>query len=112
MVKDLVKSELESAGRSPHGERGLKLSVIISVGVLLVSLPTRGAWIEMHYQPMSFSWFSSLPTRGAWIEIYCCFVLCRQESGRSPHGERGLKYRRSHLTGHTIKVAPHTGSVD
>ena len=37
--------------------------------ILVVSHPTRGAWIEMIlYQRLS-SLYSSHPTRGAWIEI-------------------------------------------
>ena len=35
--------------------------------------------------------------------IYC---------GRSPHGERGLKFLPDHRLGHDQEVAPHTGSVD
>ena len=76
----------------------------------------------------------SLPVRGAWIEIrkYCNTRPLRL--GRSPCGERGLKYRiglnivRSHPSlpvrgawieilrvGHNlpvIDVAPRAGSVD
>ena len=33
--------------RSPHGERGLKSLPPLLAALLLVSLPTRGAWIEM-----------------------------------------------------------------
>ena len=33
------------------------------------SLPTRGAWIEMHRYQQSQYIAASLPTRGAWIEI-------------------------------------------
>jgi len=34
----------------------------------------------------------SLPARGAWIEIGFTPTLHRYRLGRSPHGERGLKY--------------------
>ncbi len=34
-----------------------------------------------------------LPARGAWIEIIAPVVRCFRVIGRSPHGERGLKYR-------------------
>ncbi len=60
-----------------------------------VSLPTRGAWIEMtHAGRFCTDGRWSLPTRGAWIEIYnrppvILFFCCR-----SPHGERGLKSQR------------------
>ena len=33
-------------------------------------------------------------------------------SGRSPHGERGLKWGVDHLCKHVFRVAPRTGSVD
>ncbi len=53
------------------------------------SLPTRGAWIEIHGRDKIHVYLESLPTRGAWIEI------------RSHGGE-----------GNVLTVAPHTGSVD
>ena len=34
-------------GRSPHGERGLKFEEALLGVVAPVSLPTRGAWIEI-----------------------------------------------------------------
>ena len=33
----------------------------------------------------------SLPSRGAWIEIHIMDDLMDTLQGRSPHGERGLK---------------------
>ena len=77
-------------GRSPHGERGLKFSIKYSMRVLPLSLPTRGAWIEI----LLFSFVldeiaGSLPTRGAWIEILT-----------------------QDTTDLSLNVAPHTGSVD
>ena len=76
--------------RSPHGERGLKFGEE-QVGVLrCLSLPSRGAWIEIGGVPERW-WRSagSLPSRGAWIEIPSRPAL-------SP----------------TSGVAPLTGSVD
>ena len=35
----------------------------------MVSLPVRGAWIEMLEVPTPFGSDASLPVRGAWIEI-------------------------------------------
>ena len=57
------------SGRSPHGERGLKWFATPYILFPVLSLPTRGAWIEI-FPERSYvfpSW--SLPTRGAWIEI-------------------------------------------
>ena len=63
-------SMLDSPGRSPQGERGLK--------PLLRRLRARAR--------------SSLPARGAWVETRPWIKLCRDTSCRSPQGERGLKH--------------------
>ena len=34
-----------------------------------VSLPVRGAWIEMAAVNLARRWLPSLPVRGAWIEM-------------------------------------------
>ena len=34
-----------------------------------MSLPARGAWIEIYIMPAHLIIISSLPARGAWIEI-------------------------------------------
>ena len=54
-----------------------------------MSLPARGAWIEIYIMPAHLIIISSLPARGAWIEILddcLCFLY--------------------------LPVAPRTGSVD
>ena len=61
--------------RSPRGERGLKFSVFLIVGPLALSLPSRGAWIEMSSH----------------------IVQDTPSTGRSPRGERGLKWRTTFL---------------
>ena len=55
-----------------------------------LSLPVRGAWIEM--TPTSSKWKRkrSLPVRGAWIEMPYVYISGSARS-RSPCGERGLK---------------------
>ena len=61
---------LHAARRSPHGERGLKFLEDNGIDIGLMSLPTRGAWIEMLLWGAAFEAHRpSLPTRGAWIEI-------------------------------------------
>ena len=35
-------------GRAPHGARGLKLLILPLLGILRMSRPARGAWIEMN----------------------------------------------------------------
>ena len=62
-------------------------SLLYALAVL--SLPMRGAWIEITIMYIITIILSSLPMRGAWIEIY---TYCSN------------KFRRI--------VAPHAGSVD
>ena len=38
--------------------------------VYLLSLPVRGAWIEMQACACAYGGFQSLPVRGAWIEMW------------------------------------------
>ena len=77
-------------GRSPHGERGLKsVTAPVWVGETL-SLPSRGAWIEITLYPLPVPRLHS----------------------RSPHGERGLKSAARRLHSIDVIVAPLTGSVD
>ena len=55
--------------RSPCGERGLK-SIVIPLSVFaLLSLPMRGAWIEIYCHACLRHAVQSLPMRGAWIEM-------------------------------------------
>ena len=66
----LSRRATSATGRSPHGERGLKLTVGGTAKALAGG---------------------SLPARGAWIEIKSMHDPRVQQSSRSPHGERGLK---------------------
>ena len=63
--------------------------VIADVVLPRRSLPTRGAWIEIRPHRQGRAYASSLPTRGAWIEIIPAATGWRLDN-----------------------VAPHTGSVD
>ena len=58
--------------RSPCGERGLKFSYLTRNPTALMSLPVRGAWIEMSPARGSPGAVQSLPVRGAWIEMRRC----------------------------------------
>ena len=77
----------------------------------LLSLPSRGAWIEIEYNTGKSLWAASLPSRGAWIEITLAEAIAYIEAvaplagsvdrnsgqakselvpeSRSPRGERG-----------------------
>ena len=101
-----------NARRSPHGERGLKSISPISGRPPRPSLPPRGAWIEIEPRRSRLSNMQSLPPRGAWIEIFALTVNSGMMNGRSPHGERGLKYRGAAVLLDGAHVAPPTGSVD
>ena len=76
------------------------------------SLPVRGAWIEIcpHWYQATCS--RSLPVRGAWIEIIFFRFFCKSGAGRSPCGERGLKFCRGCQLACPGFVAPRAGSVD
>ena len=78
--------------RSPCGERGLKCGGNTHANRFYVSLPVRGAWVEMPALRCRSAPCPSLPVRGAWVEIYCSdgVSVCRRS--RSPCGERGLKF--------------------
>ena len=72
-----------------------------------LSLPVRGAWVEMPAQPSAPAQCrSSLPVRGAWVEIAaaarCSAFSC---------GERGLKYQKHGFEYCVLLVAPRAGSV-
>ena len=74
---------MKNKGRSPHGERGLK----------------SGAGGLRGCHPVS------LPSRGAWIEIRQNGITAAIAQGRSPHGERGLKYdTKRHFGGGALSL--------
>ena len=56
------------------------------------SLPVRGAWIEIFQPSRKWREKMSLPVRGAWIEIFLPCQKRQKDFGRSPCGERGLKF--------------------
>ena len=100
-----------SARRSPHGERGLKYVAVVDQLECHVSLPTRGAWIEIQTAEKRHQRSKSLPTRGAWIEMEKMKQRNMQWRSLPTRGawiEITILFRA--LT--TSEVAPHTGSVD
>ena len=63
----------------------MRLPVIFSV--VLLSLPPRGAWIEIAYGMSKETAYSeSLPPRGAWIEITTRLVVVGEENVAPPTG--------------------------
>ena len=84
---DLVRH----TSRSPHGERGLKYNAYQEAGRAVVSLPSRGAWIEItlpKVRPRTAPCRSPHGERGLKSLLTVGHV---GHLGRSPHGERGLK---------------------
>ena len=75
--------------RSPCGERGLKLVLMMLVSVMLGRSPCG--------------------ERGLKSQMMTYLAI---RNGRSPCGERGLKSDKSVSTGGKLIVAPHAGSVD
>ena len=69
----------------------MKFNPISLVEEKEVSLPSRGAWIEIGRLLGDLGKDWSLPSRGAWIEIYKTDTLFQSQPRRSPRGERGLK---------------------
>ena len=82
-----------SAGRSPHGERGLKLQRAAGFRESESRSPHGERGLKYHNVVKVPRGFMSLPAWGAWIEIQFQTLTRRSVAGRSPHGERGLKSR-------------------
>ena len=57
-----------------------------------MSLSSRRAWIEIYDLQVVKSRIESLSSRRAWIEIETVGQQFGTAYGRSPHGERGLKF--------------------
>ena len=77
--------------RSPHGERGLKLSFVSCGNSYWLSLSSRRAWIEIFECEVKYYWWivALLTESVDWnllVALSPMYIL-----GRSPHGERGLK---------------------
>ncbi len=109
----VFKSIRKNSGRSPRGERGLKLYDEASINGFDRSLPSRGAWIEIALAVRAATPIkTSLPSRGAWIEIQSVNNSTLTGYGRSPRGERGLKSFFVVILSVCIIVAPLAGSVD
>ena len=94
----LRRIECNPPGRSPYGERGLKFRPDRGrSGRIRPSLSLRRAWIEITTNTSKRSKNASLSLRRAWIEIFLTPAE-RDHPGRSPYGERGLKFRQGRRT--------------
>ena len=52
----------------------------------------------------------SLPSRGAWIEIYLPPSRLNLRNGRSPRGERGLKFQGQKVVHFRVRSLPSRGA--
>ena len=104
-----IYHSITAAGRSPHGERGLKLPSRYIIVSRRRSLSSRRAWIEICVCSIAAkNKIMSLSSRRAWIEITSAYLFCKNNKSRSPHGERGLKFCVSRCYPHdTIGRSPH-----
>ena len=92
-----------TTSRSPHGERGLKYFLKLLYNKIFMSLSSRRAWIEIKpLKTFIFKISLSLSSRRAWIEIKFIFCPCGLWAGRSPHGERGLKFYLDYIILHQM----------
>ncbi len=79
-------------GRSPHGERGLKLNALVNRIGRVMSLSSRRAWIEMFCKfGLSIIIVRRSPHGERGLKSVSDKNINRKRRGRSPHGERGLK---------------------
>ena len=70
----------------------------------IVSLPVRGAWIEIVVGGVCANADASLPVRGAWIEMEIPVILAMSAMS--------LPVRGAWIEIITASVAPRAGSVD
>ena len=77
----------------------------------VLSLPMRGAWIEIMYYADTDKNGQSLPMRGAWIEIRLLPYLCFPASSLPMRGA-WIEIPIPRAEVQDFSVAPHAGSVD
>ena len=77
----------------------------------LLSLPVRGAWIEISNPSMIISLYWSLPVRGAWIEIISAAIIAILNESLPVRGA-WIEISLSLSSNDVTLVAPRKGSVD
>ena len=78
-----------------------------------LSLPSRGAWIEISRAMCKITLHKSLPSRGAWIEMFLVLLLAWLLSYMSlPSRGAWIEIATHPLGRRSCRVAPLTGSVD
>ena len=77
-----------------------------------MSLPSRGAWIEIRRLPSLHQDLVVAPLTGSVDRNPARLLSARSLRSRSPHGERGQKFSFGRIRTGAAQVAPLTGSVD
>ena len=108
-----MRYHVAHARRSPCGERGLKyLRFGGTDAVAVVSLPVRGAWIEILFRLHLLLVGMSLPVRGAWIEISISATSSKFPPKSLPVRGAWIEMLKSAGMAQYLDVAPRAGSVD
>ena len=89
----------------------MKLSSLNGIRGHCVSLPVRGAWIEMERSRRVVAHPESLPVRGAWIEIERCAMALRYSASLPVRGA-WIEMPCVPCIVAGLIVAPRAGSVD
>ena len=98
----------KTAGRTPHGVRGLKSQITqtpIAQGGSRTPHGVRGLKSDVTLNPPVCD--VSHPAWGAWIEIRVCRAAAPGSLSRTPHGVRGLKYPRRWPMRSCARRTPH-----
>ena len=92
--------------------RGAWIEILLSrlINQAIQSLPSRGAWIEISIYKIISNNNKSLPSRGAWIEIMNNRCQLQNLPSRSLHGERGLKLPQTPRTPSIHQSLPSRGA--
>ena len=98
--------------RSPSGERGLKCVDPVRAVLRSLSLPIRGAWIEIRFKRGKIIRDGRSPSGERGLKYPRTPRAYRKTQSRSPSGERGLKSHGRARPTALAQVAPHPGSVD
>ena len=103
-ITELVSA---GAGRSPRGERGLKLGDTDTATEASQSLPSRGAWIEIKpAKHAKFCGYRRSPRGERGLKSMDTGSLSQTVNSRSPRGERGLKSVPLHILQGTVRRSP------
>ncbi len=110
LKSDAVLRNCNELGRSPHGERGLKSNRLVWDKWKELSLPPRGAWIEIGNQPWPFTSHNCRSPHGERGLKSASGLSAASRKSRSPHGERGLKLKGGWIVVHPPLSLPPRGA--